>query len=85
MTLEELTRLRHQLVAFQMHAEELRLAIQNYAPEEHAPECIAQGGEGIILMGRSLASGERVAIKVERRATHGALPHRAPSTRCTDC
>ena len=65
-TLEEFTRLRYQLVAFQMRLEELDLAIRHYKPEEHAPECLAEGGQGMILVGKDLASGERVAIKVER-------------------
>lgn len=53
-------------MALEMKADALRKTIEQYRPELHAPECIAEGGQGVILAGKDLATGERVAIKVER-------------------
>ena len=71
-SLAEFTQLRNQLVACQLKAEALGKTIDQYRPDEHAPECIAAGGQGMILVGKDLATGERVAIKVEKVAEDGA-------------
>mmetsp|Transcript_122266 Transcript_122266/g.182692 ORF Transcript_122266/g.182692 Transcript_122266/m.182692 type:complete len:626 (-) Transcript_122266:402-2279(-) len=63
---KERERARQQLNALRMRAEMLRQTIDQYSPEEHHSECIAEGGHGMIMMGKDLATGERVAIKVER-------------------
>lgn len=47
--------------------------IEQYEPTKHAPECIAEGGQGMILVGKDLGSGERVAIKVERVQQRGGV------------
>jgi len=60
-----------QLVALKIKAEVLRNTIQQYEPDKHASECIAVGGQGSILVGKDLATGERVAIKVEKVGENG--------------
>jgi hypothetical protein len=59
-------RLRKQKAALTMQSKVLQDRIDQYQPQEHAPECIAEGGQGMILVGKDLATGEKVAIKVER-------------------
>jgi len=62
----EANRLRNQAEALKVKEEALRSTIAQYQPDKHAPECIAEGGQGRILVGRDLSSGEKVAIKVEQ-------------------
>lgn len=59
-------KLRKQFVALKMKVEVLSKTILQYQPDQHAPECIAEGGQGLILVGKDLSTGQRVAIKVER-------------------
>jgi len=60
-----------QLVALKTKAEVVRNTIRQYEPDKHASECIAVGGQGSILVGKDLATGERVAIKVEKVGENG--------------
>jgi len=62
----EANRLKNQAEALKFKEEALRNTIAQYQPDQHAPECIAEGGQGRILVGRDLSSGEKVAIKVEQ-------------------
>jgi len=59
-------RVRNQLNALKAKEEALEEALDQYKPDEHAPECIAEGGQGMILVGKDLSTGDKVAIKVER-------------------
>eukprot|EP00286_Rhodomonas_abbreviata_P012532 CAMPEP_0181317636 /NCGR_PEP_ID=MMETSP1101-20121128/16578_1 /TAXON_ID=46948 /ORGANISM="Rhodomonas abbreviata, Strain Caron Lab Isolate" /LENGTH=453 /DNA_ID=CAMNT_0023425051 /DNA_START=383 /DNA_END=1744 /DNA_ORIENTATION=+ len=63
---EERMALRKQLVAQNLRLEVLSRTIQHYRPDEHFPECIGEGGEGLILCGKCLETGKKVAIKVEK-------------------
>jgi len=65
--------LSKQIVGLKTKREVLANMIEQYEPTKHAPECIAEGGQGMILVGKDLGSGERVAIKVERVQQRGGV------------
>lgn len=48
----EVYKLRNQLHALKAKEEALKSTIEQYKPDEHAPECIAEGGQGRILVGK---------------------------------
>ena len=64
--LDSIPEATNQLAAAREEEAELSSTIEQYKPDENAPECIAEGGQGSILVGKCLDSGCKVAIKVER-------------------